>query len=160
MSLTRKFMFVVDKSRIDPLCNFQLNCRSVLIDLGPACVSTIQRRCDMRHELLTWHALFCIRVNAKKRHAESAFRDACHTSCQQSSDPFIVHFQRNQLMTVPISPRCTHGLSVVCGAWLSGTSDRCTLVPARGGARGCWPRPLEVRSALGGEQVQRKTSGI
>ena len=25
-----------------------------------------QRRCDMRHELLTQHALFCIGVNAKK----------------------------------------------------------------------------------------------
>ena len=33
----------------------------------------------MRHELLTQHALFSIGVNAKW-HAESAFRDACHTS--------------------------------------------------------------------------------
>ena len=36
----------------------------------------------MRHELLTQRALFVLksfRVNAK-RHAESAFRDACRTS--------------------------------------------------------------------------------
>ena len=34
-----------------------------------------QRRCDMRHELLTQHALLL-----QKGHAESAFRDACRTS--------------------------------------------------------------------------------
>ena len=34
----------------------------------------------MRHELLTQRALFCIGVNAKKGHAESAFRDVCRTS--------------------------------------------------------------------------------
>ena len=37
----------------------------------------------MRHELLTQHALFCIRVDAKKGHTESAFRDTCRTSSAQ-----------------------------------------------------------------------------
>ena len=39
-----------------------------------------QRKYDMHHELLTQRALFCIGVNAKKGHAESAFCDACRTS--------------------------------------------------------------------------------
>ena len=34
----------------------------------------------MHHKLLTQRALFCIGVNAKKGHAESAFCDACRTS--------------------------------------------------------------------------------
>ena len=36
-----------------------------------------QRRCDMRHELLTQRVLF---LSMQKVHAESAFRDTCHTS--------------------------------------------------------------------------------
>ena len=39
-----------------------------------------QRRYDMRHEMLIQSAPFCIGVMVKKGHAESAFRDACHTS--------------------------------------------------------------------------------
>ena len=44
-----------------------------------AAISFTQRRCDMRHELLTQRAL-CIGVNAKKGHAESAFCDTCTSS--------------------------------------------------------------------------------
>ena len=42
-----------------------------------------QRRCGMRHKLLTQCALFVLEsifVLAKKGHTESAFRDACRTS--------------------------------------------------------------------------------
>ena len=39
-----------------------------------------QRRCDTGHELLTQRALFLYWSECKKGHAESAFRDACHTS--------------------------------------------------------------------------------
>ena len=39
-----------------------------------------QRRCDVRHELLTWRALFFVLESMQKGHAESAFRDACRTS--------------------------------------------------------------------------------
>ena len=35
------------------------------------------QRYDMRHEMLTQRAPFCISVMAKKGHAESAFRDTC-----------------------------------------------------------------------------------
>ena len=39
-----------------------------------------QRRYDMRHEMLTQRAPFCIGArDGKKGHAESAFRDACRT---------------------------------------------------------------------------------
>ena len=34
----------------------------------------------MRHEMLTQRAPFCIGRDGKKKHAESAFRDACRTS--------------------------------------------------------------------------------
>ena len=39
-----------------------------------------QRRYNLRHEMLTQRTFFVLHVMAKKRYAESAFRDACRTS--------------------------------------------------------------------------------
>ena len=47
--------------------------------LAPPRINLGGRRYDMRHEMLTQRALFCHR-EYKKGHADSAFRDACHTS--------------------------------------------------------------------------------